>query len=67
MDELKQDIKDIKSDVVELKIIAAANTSILAEHMKRTELNEKRIQTLEYFIMGGTMSILGILLKISMS
>lgn len=50
--EIKQDIKELRSDVQDLKVVAAQNTAILETHIRRTELNEERIVTLEKWLLG---------------
>ncbi len=47
-----EEIQEIKRDVRELVKQGAFNTATLQEHMKRTELNETRIEKLEYWILG---------------
>ena len=56
--ELKADIKDIKSDVVEIKQHVAKNTVSLDHHIKRTDLNEERIQKIEYWLLGLLSAVL---------
>jgi predicted methyltransferase len=62
--EIKQDVKDIKKDVTSIKEDIARNTVSLETHMKRTELNEDRIQKMEYFMLGGLMAIIVACLKL---
>jgi hypothetical protein len=58
MHELKQDVKDIKADILEIKITTAANTASLEAHMSRTELNERRVEKLEKWHLGLLATIL---------
>jgi len=52
MKEIKDDIKELRSHVLELKVIAAENSTDLLNHMRRTELNETRIEGLEKWLLG---------------
>lgn len=71
MNDIHQDIKEIKSALKEqtavlnsLAVDSRVNTANLASHMRRTELNEARIQKLEYLILGTLLSgLLGLLVK----
>lgn len=47
MDEIKQDVKDIKAAVGELVKQGAIHNHILAEHEKRSTLLEERVKPLE--------------------
>lgn len=58
MEELKQDIREIKTDIVEIKTTLARNTESLEHHVKRTDLNEVRIYTLEKWLLGSLAAIL---------
>lgn len=58
MNEIKQDLKDIKTDILEIKITTAANTASLEAHMSRTELNERRVEKLEKWHFGLLATIL---------
>ena len=51
LQEVKADIKEIRSHVIELKTIAAKNSSDLEYHIRRTELNETRIESLERWLL----------------
>ena len=51
MHELKADVKEIRSHVLDLKIIAAKNSVELETHIRRTELNETRIEGLEKWLL----------------
>lgn len=67
MDDLKQDIKDLHSKVDRITEMSVKNTASLEQHMMRTELNEKRIEKMEYYILGllgsGILAILSHMLK----
>ena len=56
--EIKQDVKEIKSDVGHIKETLAANTASLKTHMARTDLNERRIASVEKWMLGLLSSIL---------
>ncbi len=47
--ELRDDVKAIRNDVNEIKILDAAQNAHLEAHMARTKANEERIQRLEDF------------------
>lgn len=57
MDEIKQDVKEIKADVGQIKQTLAVNTASLQEHSRRTSLNEARIEKLEYATLGFLASL----------
>lgn len=65
MEDLRQDVKQLLRESAECKAMLHANTIILEHHIKRTEMNESRIEKLEYYLLGffGT-AILGILMKL---
>ncbi len=50
--EIRQDIREIKTDVSDIKTNTSLNTASLTTHIRRTDLNEKRIQMLEYWLLG---------------
>lgn len=50
--EIKQDVKEIKSDIGVIKETLVKNTTSLDHHIKRTDLNEERIQKVEYWLLG---------------
>lgn len=58
MDEFRADIKEIKSDISEIKRDTAINTVSLLEHIKRTELAEKRLDRVENWLLGFLASVL---------
>lgn len=49
LQEIHDDIKEIKKDINEIKITDAVQTQQLGEHMRRTEASEKRITKMEQF------------------
>jgi len=58
-EELKEELSKVhnKLDTISVTIqsidkTSALNTLVLKEHIKRTELNEVRIKSLEYWIIG---------------
>lgn len=57
MDELKRDVKDIKADITDIKVTLAANTASLVTHVKRTELNERRVEKLEKWFISILIAI----------
>lgn len=63
MDEFRADIKEIKADIAEIKKDTAINTVSLTEHIKRTELAEKRLDRVENWMIGLLMAILAAALK----
>lgn len=52
MEEIKQDIKEIRKDVVEIKETLAKNTASLEFHVLRTNQVESRIEKVEFYILG---------------
>lgn len=69
LDKLIEDVTDLKIKQAQQDIIHQTNSTNLAEHMRRTELNERRIESMEEITkmlrLGGT--IFGYLWKISIS
>lgn len=62
----EEKIDKIQSDIVEIKVIMAKNTTSLEEHMRRTNLLENRIEPLEknmYKILGA-IGVLAVLIEI---
>lgn len=47
--ELRLDLKEIKKQITEIRILDVEQTSHLREHMKRTELNEEAVKDLKSF------------------
>ncbi len=58
MDQLKDELKEIRKDVKELLLQSTKNTQSLAEHMRRTDANESRITRVETWMLGLLASIL---------
>jgi hypothetical protein len=65
MEDLKDDIKEIRKDVKEIRsmlpliqIDVAQNAKGLELHMERTALNERRIETIEKWSLGLMASLL---------
>lgn len=61
--EIKADVKEIKSSVAGIQLQVERNTVSLDHHIKRTDLNEDRIKTMEQWTLGLlaaiTLAILG--------
>jgi len=49
LQELRQDVRLIGTDIVDLKVIQGQNKVILQEHIRRTEANERRLEKIEQF------------------
>lgn len=47
--EVRNDVKAISKDISEIKILDAVQNKHLQDHMRRTELNEKRLTKLESY------------------
>lgn len=62
--QIKADLHEVRRDVKNLLIISTKNEANLGEHMKRTELAEKRIQALEYFILGLLSAVVVAVIKL---
>lgn len=45
--DIKKDVSDLKQSQIETKEIAVKNTVVLEEHMRRTDIAEKRIELLQ--------------------
>lgn len=66
--EIKEDLKQIKSDVSEIKVTLAVNTKSLETHMLRTEVSERRLEKLESWTLGLLTAILvGVIGKLFIS
>jgi hypothetical protein len=64
--EVKDDIKAIRSDVTEIKVTLAVNTESLVQHVKRTDLAERRLEKLEQLLIGlAVAAVLGGIIKLS--
>lgn len=59
MDELKQDVKAIRSDVGEMKIDVAAMKVDVAHHVKRSDAADRRLEKLEYTLIGLLITVIG--------
>ena len=63
--EIKEDLKAIRSDVTEIKVILAVNTESLIQHMRRTDVSERRLEKLEYVFIGlAVVGVLGGVIKL---
>lgn len=63
--EIREDLKQIKSDVSEIKVTLAVNTKSLETHMLRTEVSERRLEKLESWTLGLLTAILvGVVVKL---
>lgn len=68
MNEIKDDLKAIRKDVNELHVLTAINTASLTTHMARTEINERRLEKLEYVLIGlACVGVLGGVIKLLIS
>lgn len=68
MQEVKDDIKAIRSDVADIKVTMAVNTVSLSAHMERTAINERRVEKLEYVLIGlAVVAVLGGVVKLLIS
>lgn len=47
IDDLKEEVDAIRKDQIEMKFDVRKNSDNLVIHMKRTDLNEKRLESLE--------------------
>lgn len=45
--DIKKDVSDLKQSHAEIKAIAIKNSVVLDEHMRRTDIAEKRIESLQ--------------------
>lgn len=52
MDTIKEDLKAIRADVSAIKTDVAVNTKSLDHHIARTEIAERRLEKLEYVLIG---------------
>lgn len=67
MEEIKKDMKEVHVKLDKITAMVVTNTASLTEHMKRTELNEKRIEKIEYYILGLLGSaLLALLVKLGL-
>ncbi len=59
-EEIKEDLKAIRADVTEIKVILAVNTESLIHHVARTAASESRILFVERALIGlATAGVLG--------
>lgn len=67
MEELKQDVKEIRKEIRDVSITLARNTASLEIHIARTNANEDRIAQVEKWMLGGMgailLALLGYLLR----
>lgn len=59
MEEIREDLKAIRSDIGEIKLTLAVNTESLKHHIARTDASEKRLERLEQLLLG--LSVVGVL------
>jgi hypothetical protein len=59
MQDLKQDLKEIKNELVFIRVETSKNSVSLENHMKRTEINERRLEKLEYTLLGLLITVVG--------
>lgn len=65
---MQDDIKAIRSDIGEIKTTLAVNTASLTAHMARTEIAERRLEKLEYCLIGlSVVAVLGGVVKLLIS
>jgi hypothetical protein len=68
VDEIKQDLKAIRSDLCDLKRDVAVNTVSLSDHMKRSDTSERRLEKVETWTLGLLsailLAILGVMIKL---
>jgi len=68
MQEIKEDLKAIRADINDIKVTTAINTVSLTAHMSRTEINERRLEKLEYVLIGiAAVGVLGGVIKLLIS
>lgn len=68
MQEIKEDLKAIKADINSIKLDVARNTVSLGAHMARTEINERRLEKIEYLLIGlAIVCVLGGFIKLMLS
>ncbi len=68
MKEIKDDLKHIKSELVFIRVETAKNSVSLENHMARTAASEKRLEKLEYVLIGLFASaVFGGLIKLLIS
>jgi hypothetical protein len=68
MESIKDDIKAIRKDLSEINVTMAVNTASLENHMARTEITERRLEKLEYVLIGlFAAAVLGGIVKLLIS
>lgn len=66
--EIKDDLKAIRADVNEIRVLTAVNTVSLTSHMERTIINERRLEKLEYLLIAlAIVAVLGGVVKLLIS
>lgn len=58
MEEIKQDLKAIRTDLAELKREVGINTVSLVHHMRRSDLSEQRLGKIESWTLALLTAIL---------
>lgn len=67
-DDIKEDVKAIRADVNEIRVLTAVNTVSLTNHMERTVINERRLEKLEYLLIAlAIVAVLGGVVKLLIS
>jgi hypothetical protein len=68
MREITDDLKAMRADISDIKTNIAVNTASLTNHMARTEINERRLEKLEYVLIGVlATAVLGGVVKLLIS
>lgn len=58
MDEIRQDLKDIKKDIASIQVDVAKNTVSLDMHIARTNLLQNLVTALIIAVIGGVIKLL---------
>jgi hypothetical protein len=58
---MNEDLKEIRSDIREMKDVLIRNTVSLEAHIRRTDLAEDRIEKLEKYHLGFLVSAIALL------
>ena len=53
-----EEFKAIREELKTMNLTLAVNTALLEVHIKRTEINEKRVEKLEYWLLGALGAII---------
>lgn len=66
MERIHDKLDEISKDITEIKVTMAVNTEQLAEHMKRSEANEKAVEILKTEIVATKINLsnLNLIVKI---